>query len=141
MEIVIGIVILGIVVWVLILRGVGAARGQAIGNDFNAASEKIQSTMNMLVREVSKTEPHRLSKNDFNRLVERAADDLSRYAQIAHVVTSKLNQASGQATKPLAEFLSEATAEFSVAIGTSIVQRNPAMLLQVMNKYGIKRTD
>src|SRR5947209_5891955 len=128
MEFVIGIAILGIVIWILVLRSTGAARGQAIGNDFNAASEKIRITMNELVREVAKTEPHRLSKGDFQRLVEKAADDFSKYAQIAHVVTSKLNQASGQATKPLAKFLSEATAEFAVAIGTSIVNRSPAML-------------
>jgi hypothetical protein len=141
MEIFIGIVILVIVFWVLALRNTGAASGKAIANDFNVASEKIQITMNELVREVTKSEPHRLSKNDFQHLVEKAADDLSRYAQNAHLVTSKINQASGQATKPLAEFLSDATAEFAVAIGISIEQRNPAMLLAVMDKYGIKRTE
>lgn len=140
MEIVIGIAILGIVIWVFVLRSVGAARGKAIASEFNSASESIKITMNQLVLEVTKSEPGRLSKNDFHRLVEKAADDFSRYAQIVHVVSSKINQSSGKASKPLDEFLSEATAEFAVAIGVSIEQRNPVLLLQVMDKYRIKQT-
>ena len=138
MEYVLGFAVLAIVVWVMFLRSAGTASGEAIGGEFNEASQKIQITLGELIREVSKAEPERLSNEQFHRLVEAAADDFSRYAQIAHLIGSKVSQAEGRTTKPLADFLAISTPEFATAIGTSIERRDPTALLQVMEKYGIK---
>jgi hypothetical protein len=138
MAYIVGFAILAIIVWVMFLRGAGTASGEAIGSEFNSAAEKIGVTLRELVQEVSKGEPERLSVQQFNQLVERAADDFSRYIKITYVVSSKLNQGAGRATTPLPDFLATSTSEFASAIGTSIAQRNPSSLLQVMDKYGIK---
>ena len=70
--------------------------------------------------------------------MEGAADDFSRYAQITHLVASKVNQREGRVTKSLVDFLATSTPEFAIAIGTSIERRDPTALLKVMEKYGIK---
>ena len=137
---VVGIVVLAIIVWVLFLRSAGTASGQAIVEELKVASEKVSATLNELIREVPKLAPERLSEGQFHRLVERVADDFSRYAQIAYVVSSKLNQGAGQAMTPHAAFLAEATAELAAAIGASIQSRDAGPLTVVMRKYGIKST-
>lgn len=135
----IGIAILVVVVlWVVSLRNAGTASGKAIAEEFNAASDKMRTSLNELVREVPKTEPERLSPKQFHKLVERAADDFSRYAQAVYIVSSKLNQSSSKTTKPYQEFLATATAEFATAIGTAIQERNSAPLKEIMSKYGVK---
>lgn len=138
MEYIIGFVFLAVVIWVFFLRSAGSAKGEAIGSEFNLASEKVGATLGELIREVSKAEPEKLSDQQFRHLVERAADDFSRYANVTYVVSSKLNQRAGRATRPQSEFLAAATAEFATAIGAAIELRDVTSLRQVMDKYGIK---
>ena len=95
--------------------------------------------MDALIRETLKSGTDRPSVDQFHHLVQRAADDFAKYIQVAHLVTSKLNQAAGRGTRPLSAFLSDATAEFAAAIGTLLESRDPTTLLAAMDKYGIKR--
>ena len=138
MEVLLVIAAIAVVIWVVSLKNEGEARGEKLASDFNSAAERTKNILNQIIYEAQKTTSDRLSTEQFHQLVESAADEIFSYIQLTHQVSSKINQASGNMTKPLAEFQSEATAEFAVAIASCIDAKQPSLLLETMEKYLLK---
>lgn len=128
-----------IIVVILILRKNAAnAKGTQLGNDYNIAKINFLNTINQIISESQKTAPNRLSEEQLNQLVEKAADDMFPYIQLLYQIICLISKENGDTTtKTFVEFLSEATAEFGVAIDLCVRTKSPDLLLTKIKKYEI----